>query len=393
MLEEENNTILKVEHLAGYYRGSFGVVHAVDDVSFTVNTGDIVAIAGESGCGKSSLAELLTGVPISLLHYEAGQVYIRDTTMYVPKPTPKLKKSQIKLRRKLETQGIKISPNDERFEPKLDRSKRKEWKKVSKKRRDYIRKEILCKEIGYVPQASQDSLNPVKRIKNFILDVMDQRLGGHLKEKKDKNNPESMNVEENPLDRVIEHFSTIGLDETVLNKYPHELSGGMKQRTVIGISTLWNPNLLIVDEPTSALDVTTQKLLLETFIDLKKSGILETILIISHDIPTLYQICDKAIIMYAGKIVETGTMDEIINDPLHPYTMGLVHSIASFNPDGSAETKLLGIPGRPPNLRDPPIGCRFYPRCPKRLPKCKENYPPDFYPKGEKRPVTCWLYE
>ena len=389
-----DNIILKVENLLGYYRGMFGVVHAVDGVSFSIEYGDIVAIAGESGCGKSSLAELLTGYPMSLLHYEGGQVYIRDTPMYELKPIPELTKKQKRLREKLEQEGKEIPVYDSRLEPKLTKEQRKQWKNKTKKRKEELRKEILCKEIGFVPQASLDALNPVKRIKNFILDVMKQRIGDVPKGRiEESGNTTKSSIKQEALNRVIEHFSKIGLDKSVLNRYPHELSGGMKQRTVIGISTLWNPNLLIVDEPTSALDVTTQKLLLETFLDLKKKGILNTILIISHDIPTLNQICNKGLIMYAGRIVESGTMDELINDPIHPYTDGLIHSIASFNPDGSAETELIGIPGRPPNLRNPPIGCRFYARCTKRLPKCKDNYPPHFYPKGEKRPVACWLYE
>ncbi|MFX0074498.1 MAG: ABC transporter ATP-binding protein [Candidatus Hermodarchaeota archaeon] len=324
--------VIKIKDLRGYYRGSFGVVHAVDGVSLSVNRGDIVGIAGESGCGKTSLAELITGRPIQLLHHEGGQVYVNDLSMY-----------------------------------ELDA--------------EVIRKEILCKVMGYVPQASQNSLNPVKKIRSFILDVTRERIG---------RKPEN---KEQVLDRVVEHFNKLGLERSVIDKYPHELSGGMKQRVVVGISTLWNPLILIVDEPTSALDVTTQQLLVETFKYLKKMGIVETILFISHDIPVLAQVCNTCIIMYAGRIVEKGSMDSIINNPLHPYTKLLINSIACFNPDGSAETELEGIPGRPPDLKSPPKGCRFYPRCPSRLEKCKENYPPSFNPGEAKNPVACWLYE
>ncbi|MFX1364489.1 MAG: ABC transporter ATP-binding protein [Promethearchaeota archaeon] len=324
--------VIKIKDLKGYYRGSFGVVHAVDGVSLSVNKGDILGIAGESGCGKTSLAELITGRPIQLLHREGGQVYVNDLSMY-----------------------------------ELDA--------------EVIREEILCKVMGYVPQASQNSLNPVKKIRNFILDAMRERIGTKTKHK------------EKVLDKVAEHFKKLGLEKSVMDKYPHELSGGMKQRVVVGISTLWNPFILIVDEPTSALDVTTQQLLIKTFIHLKKIGIVETILFISHDLPTLAQICNKCIIMYAGKIVEQASMDDIISIPQHPYTKMLVSSIASFNPDGSAETNLEGIPGSPPDLKNPPKGCRFYPRCSNHLKKCKENYPPFFIPRTESNPVACWLYE
>ncbi|UCD04123.1 MAG: ABC transporter ATP-binding protein [Candidatus Woesearchaeota archaeon] len=324
--------VIKIEDLKGYYRGSFGVVHAVDGVSLSVNKGDIMGIAGESGCGKTSLAELITGRPIQLLHHEGGQVYINDLSIY-----------------------------------EVDE--------------EVIRKEILCKVLGYVPQASLNSLNPVKRIRAFILDAMRERVGTKAKNK------------QKVLDRVVEHFKKLGLEESVIDKYPHELSGGMKQRVVVGISSLWNPLILLVDEPTSALDVTTQQLLIETLMHLKKTGIVETILFISHDIPTLAQICSVCIIMYAGKIVEQASMDDIINNPQHPYTKMLINSIACFNPDGSAETRLEGIPGRPPDLKNPPKGCRFYPRCPSRLEKCKENYPPFFTSRTNSNPVACWLHE
>lgn len=326
--------VIRIEDLKGYYRGSFGIVHAVDGVSFSVKKGDILAIAGESGCGKTSLAELLTGIPIHMLQLEEGQVFVNNISMY----------------------GL-----DE----------------------EIIRKEILCKVIGYVPQASQNSLNPVKKIKNFILDVMKERIGTKPKhDEKDK-----------VLERVAEHFKKLGLDKSIIDKYPHELSGGMKQRVIVGISTLWNPLILVVDEPTSALDVTTQQLLIETLLYLKETGIVETILFISHDIPVLAQICKTCIIMYAGRIIEQASMEDIINNPLHPYTEMLINSIASFNPDGTAETQLEGIPGRPPDLKNPPKGCRFYPRCPRRLDKCKDNYPPFFLSGIVKNPVACWLYE
>ena len=324
--------VIKIKDIKGYYRGSFGIVHAVDGVSLSVNKGDILGIAGESGCGKTSLAELITGRPIQLLHHEGGQVYVNGLSMY-----------------ELEA--------------------------------EVIRKEILCKVLGYVPQASQNSLNPVKKIGSFILDVTRERIGSKPKNK------------DQVLDRVAEHFSKLGLERSVIDKYPHELSGGMKQRVIVGISTLWNPLILIVDEPTSALDVTTQQLLVDTFKHLKKIGIVETILFISHDIPVLAQICNICIIMYAGRIIEKASMDNIISTPLHPYSKMLICSIACFNPDGSAETKLEGIPGRPPDLKSPPKGCRFYPRCPDRLEKCKENYPPFFKPDSAQNLVACWLYE
>ncbi len=326
-----SDPLLAINNLKGYYKGTFGIVYAVDDVSININRGEIVGIAGESGCGKSTLAELITGIPRPLLHYEEGTILVDGYNIY----------------------------------------------QVDK---EILRTEVLCKTLAFVPQASMNSLNPVKKVKNFIFDVMKERIG---------TKPDKKAV----IKSVGKHFETLGLDKSVLERFPHELSGGMKQRTVIAISTLWNPNLLIVDEPTSALDVTTQKLLIEMLLDLRSKGIISTIIFISHDVPTLRQICDRCITMYAGKIVEDGKMEDLINYPLHPYTQGLVSSIVSFHPDGAPETDLTCISGRPPDLRYPPSGCRFHPRCPKKMPICEKEEPPFFKPKKKEHPVCCWLYK
>lgn len=333
--------ILKIENLVGYYRGTFGTVHAVENVSLSVNSGEVVGIAGESGSGKSTLCELISGVPRPLLFYEDGILNIRGNDIY-----------------------------------QIDQKK--------------FRTEILSKVVGYVPQSSMNSLNPVLKIKKFLLDVMRQRTSSRTDKKADDYlKKEDLDV----LKDAIEHFEQLGLDKKVLNLYPHELSGGMKQRTVIAISTLFNPKLLLLDEPTSALDVTTQRKLLDLFVDLKKRGIVETILFVSHDIPTLRQICDRGVIMYAGQIVEDTDMDTIIEDPKHPYTQALVGAIVSFNPDGSIEKDLTRIEGRPPDLRNPPKGCRFHPRCKSAMPICSQKEPPIFKLGEKQHRVKCWLYK
>lgn len=324
--------LLVIDRLKGYYRGSFGVVHGVDDVSFTMKEGEIVGLAGESGCGKSTLAELITGTPRPLLHYEEGIVRVKRFYIY-----------------EIES--------------------------------EVLRNNIKCKLMAYVPQASMETLNPVKRIKDFILDVIYERTGM----KSDKFVVYEL---------AARHFEKVGLDRDVLDRYPHELSGGMKQRATIAISTMWNPTLLIVDEPTSALDVTSQKQMIQMLANLHKKGIIKSILFVSHDIASLAQLCKRCIIMYCGKIVEMGSMDDIINRPLHPYTKGLISSIVFFNPSGKRQTSLQSIPGNHPDLRNPPQGCRFHPRCPEIIPNlCSIHEPPLFKSTTDQNHlVACWIF-
>ena len=326
--------LLEIEDLKGYYRGIFGVVHAVDGVSLTVDSGEVVGLAGESGCGKSTLAQLCSGSPNPLLHYESGKILVDGSDIY------------------------KIDP-------------------------EVLRTEVKCKRMSYIPQASMDALNPVKRIRDFIMDVVRERTG----KKPSK---------EEVLKMAGDHLGKLGLDRCVLDRYPHELSGGMKQRVVIGISTLWNPKLLIIDEPTSALDVTTQRLVIKSLVNLKKAGIIQSILFISHDITVLGQLCDRCAVMYGGKIVEVGSMNGILENSLHPYTQALISSVVSYDPGRMGKGGLKSIPGTPPDLRDPPPACRFHPRCPFVMDICKTNEPPLREPslktaknKGE---VACWLW-
>jgi peptide/nickel transport system ATP-binding protein len=326
--------LLEIEDLKGYYRGIFGVVHAVDGVSLTVDSGEVVGLAGESGCGKSTLAQLCSGSPNPLLHYESGKILVDGSDIY------------------------KIDP-------------------------EVLRTEFKCKRMSYIPQASMDSLNPVKRIRDFIMDVVRERTG----KKPSK---------EEVLKMAGDHLEKLGLDRRVLDRYPHELSGGMKQRVVIGISTLWNPKLLIIDEPTSALDVTTQRLVIKSLVNLKKAGIIESMLFISHDITVLGELCGRCAVMYGGKIVEVGSMNDILEGALHPYTQALISSVVSYNPTRMGKGGLKSIPGGPPDLRDPPPACRFHPRCPFVMDVCKINEPPLKEPslktaenRGE---VACWLW-
>ncbi|MFX0135500.1 MAG: ABC transporter ATP-binding protein [Candidatus Hodarchaeota archaeon] len=328
----ETNTspiILNCENVVGQFKGPFGIIQPVNGISLKVHLGDVVAIAGESGCGKSTFGELITGSPRKILHFISGSIKILDFDVY-------------------------------RTDPEI------------------IRTEVKAKILGYVPQASLESLNPVKRIKHLILDVEKQRTG-------------KIGNKNEVYQMARDHFKRLGLKGNIIDRYPHELSGGMKQRAVLAISTLYNPKLLIVDEPTSALDVSSQQLMIKMLYEMLEAKIIESILFISHDIATLRQICTKAIIMYAGEFVEEGSMDEVIENPLHPYTEALISSFVAFNPDNT-RTKLKSIPGAPPDFRNPPQGCRYHPRCSKMMDICQSEEPPIFN-LLEGRNVKCWLFK
>ncbi len=364
--------LLDIRDLKGNYRGIFGVVRAVDGVTLSVDYGEVMGLVGESGCGKSTLAQLSSGSPSPLLHYESGEILVDGVDIYKTDP-------------------------------------------------EIFRTEIKCKRMSYVPQASMDSLNPVKRIRDFVFDVVFERTtkkplnlrikGFIIDVVKELITKEPLTLE--PFERIRnfvmgtirsrtrrkstrkeilrvagDHLEKLGLDRCILDRYPHELSGGMKQRTVIGISTMWNPKLLIIDEPTSALDVTTQKRVIESLVNLKRMGIIRSMLFISHDITVLGQLCDRCAVMYGGKIVEVDDMDEILNNPKHPYTRMLISSIVSYDPARMGRGGLKSIPGSPPDLRSPPEGCRFYPRCELCSDRCKSKDPP-LKPVGN-GVVACW---
>ncbi|MEN3010669.1 MAG: ABC transporter ATP-binding protein [Candidatus Bipolaricaulaceae bacterium] len=321
--------LVLVERLRGYYVGGFGVVHGVDDVSLTLHEGEAVGLVGESGCGKSTLAQLITGVTGPVLHYQGGTVLVDGYNVYaIPEET--------------------------------------------------LRTEVLCKRLAYIPQAAMDSLNPVKRIRDLLRDVVRERTG-------------RMPSKEEILSTAGEHFESLGLSRSVLNFYPHEMSGGMKQRVVVAISTLWNPKILVVDEPTSALDVSSQKLLVRTLMLLRQRGTVRSMLFITHDIPVARQICETMAVMYCGQLVEVGSVEEVLEAPRHPYTRGLLASIASYEPHQGRRTRLESIPGRPPDMRNPPPGCRFHPRCSLAQPRCAQQEPPEVTLAG-KRMVRCWRF-
>ena len=188
-------------------------------------------------------------------------------------------------------------------------------------------------------------------------------------------------------DELVRRLDLVGLSEDVLGMYPMELSGGMKQRTVMVISTLLDPSLLIADEITSALDVSTQKAVARMLVEFRERGFVKSMIVITHDISILYQVADTIMVMYAGHLAEKASAGAIINAPKHPYTKLLISSLPEVGVR-YAEHKLEGIPGTPPALLEPPEGCRFRDRCPLASAKCKER--PPFVDVADNHQVACW---
>lgn len=318
---------LEVKDLRGYYRGTFGVVEGVDGISFSLYEGDRLAIAGESGCGKTTLIELLTGTPEPLLDYEGGKVLVGGHDVWHMDP-------------------------------------------------EKLRKEVKCKLLSYVPQSSLNALNPTKRIKGFLADMLKERTGENC-------------TPDDAREMVGEHFERLGMDKSLLDRYPFELSGGQRQRANIAISTFAEPSVLLVDEPTSSLDVTSQKRMVELLLDIHQRGIIDSLVCVSHDLGVLRQMCSHLAVMYAGRFVETGKIDDIVENPIHPYVKLLLNSLVPLERQVK-QKPLKSIPGRPPDMRYPPAACRFHPRCPECMDICKKKRPPMV--ERDSRKVACWKY-
>jgi peptide/nickel transport system ATP-binding protein len=200
-----------------------------------------------------------------------------------------------------------------------------------------------------------NALNPTQKIIHFIEDVIQAH--------------DLYVTKKDIYDRARSLFESVGLPAEVLQKYPVELSGGMKQRTVIAVSVLLLPKVLIADEPSSALDVTSQKMVIKMLRQLMENGVISSLIFITHELPLLYNVTDDIMVMYAGQIVEKGSAKETVFDPLHPYAKGLMCSII-VPEQGLRDVKLTSIPGTPPNLKKPPAGCRFAARCKFAMPQC-----------------------
>ena len=310
-------SFISVENLTTRYNVSKGLVHALEDVSFSIELGESIGIAGESACGKSTLG-------LSIIRMISnGKIYSGKI--------------------QFDGKSLLDIPN-----PDFDKS-------------------IRWKEISMVFQGAMNSLDPVFTIQQQFEEILKQH-----------------NFEGDIKQTINQSLNSVNLDESILKKFPHELSGGMKQRVVIAMALILKPKFVIADEPTTALDVVIQAQIVNLFKKLKKDG--QSFMIISHDLSILSEVAEKIGIMYGGRMVEFGDSTEIFLEPKHPYTKGLLESIPVLTKD----TKPKFIPGIPPNLVNPSEGCKFYDRCPEAMDKCKKD-PPKI--KTDSGYVLCWLYE
>ncbi len=302
--------MLRVENLSSSYKTIDGDVHVLNNVNFTVNDNEIFGIAGESGCGKTTLLNSLYDIIEYPLVVDSGRVVLEGTK------------------------------NGNHFSYATGEIRKTWWNNIS-----------------YVPQAAQSVLNPIVRVKTQFLDSIP-------KEDRKKETPAQT------LERVALYLKELSLSPDVLEAYPFQLSGGMRQRAIIALATFMAPNLVLADEPTTALDVVVQKGILMMLMRLQKQ-LKNSLIIVSHDMGVHYQITNRMAIMYSGSIAELGPTEAIFNDPIHPYTTMLVGALPRVGED----IQRVGIAGRPPALKNPPPGCRFAPRCPRATDRCRKEVP------------------
>jgi len=301
--------LLEIEDLTVSYGPAESRIRAVDDLSLTIRFGQRLGLVGESGCGKSTLARAVLGLLEENARIDRGRIIFK---------------------------GRDLVPLPERE-----------------------RRELLWEEIAFVPQASLNSLNPVYRLAGQALETV--RL--HRRDARQR--------EFDYLERLRELLGTVGLEGRHLKSYPHQLSGGMVQRAVISMAFLLEPSLIVGDEPTTALDVITQRRVMSLFRDeAERRG--TGLLMISHDLASLALVCDSLAVMYAGAIVESGPWSRVVQEPWHPYTMGLLNSIDSLSRVGAP---LRYVPGSPPRVVGLWPGCRFAPRCLFATAVCRREAP------------------
>jgi len=313
--------LLSVEGLTMYYTTRKGEVSAVDDVSFSLAEGESIGLVGESGCGKTSVALALLRLLPDNGYFKSGHVWMDGTDL------------------------IALSDSE---------MNKYRWNRIS-----------------MVFQAAMNALNPVYTVGEQIFEALELHWG--------------VTSEEQNRQRVAQLFEMVGLDPPLMDRYPHEYSGGMRQRAIIAMALACNPDIIIADEPTTALDVIVQDRILK---ELKKvqDQLGMSMIYISHDIAVIAEVSDRIGVMYAGRMAEMAAATEIFERPLHPYTYALMSAFPSIKGE---KRELTTIPGEPPNLLNPPTGCRFHPRCPNAIERCRQVQP-QFEDVGKDHLVACW---
>jgi peptide/nickel transport system ATP-binding protein len=317
----EKDNVLEVKDLTMHYQTRRGPVYAVDGVSFTLGRGESMGLVGESGCGKTSVAITLLKLLPETADILGGEIRINGTDL-----VPLSEKEMNRFR----------------------------WRHIS-----------------MVFQAAMNSLNPVYTIEEQILEAMRYHMP---------------NMTEEEMKEKVEYlFELVGLDPTLKDQYPHQYSGGMRQRAVIAMALSCDPDIIIADEPTTALDVIVQDQLLKKIRDIQRE-LNMAMIYISHDVGVIAEVSKRVGVMYAGKLVEMASTEAIFHHPVHPYTMALM---SSFPSSVGEKTELITLPGEPPDLLNPPSGCRFHPRCPFATEICYEQEPP-FETYAEEHYLACW---
>ena len=324
-------TLMEIKDLRVWYRTTRGNAQAVDGVDVTIDRNEIFGLAGESGCGKTTLARGLLGMTKLPGFIESGEV------IYYSRVSGSTSVGRDLL--KLSARGMR---------------------------------EMRWKNIAYIPQGAMNVLSPVHRVEHQILDAILEH---------------SDMSKEQARERMFECLDMVGLEAAVARMYPHELSGGMKQRVTIAAAVSLKPGLIIADEPTTALDVNVQQVILQELKEIANQLGL-TLIYVTHDMAVHAELADRMGIMYSGLMVEVAPVVETFKEPLHPYTQGLIASIPTIGADRS---RMVGIPGHAPSPLDWPPGCRFHPRCPYVMEVCRHELPPMLEVAPGRR-VACHLY-
>ncbi len=320
---EDTDNVLKVENLKINFFTRKGIVYAVDDISFSLKKGETLGLVGESGCGKTTTVLGLMKMVSTPGEITGGRILIGGKDI------------------------IPLSENE-------------------------MRKKVRWEKISMVFQGAMNCLTPVYTIEKQMMETIQ----------------EHKNIERLQAKKcIINYLNLVGLPEDIIRRYPHELSGGMKQRIVIATALFLEPKIVICDEPTTALDVVVQAQIINLIKRLKKKLGL-SVIFITHDLATEAEVADRLLVMYAGKLVEIGTNEQIYGNggPVHPYTEKLLKATPRLH---EKVEELSFIPGTPPDLVDPPSGCRFHPRCSEAMERCKKDEPPLIEVEPEHQ-IACW---